>query len=95
MASSQVAQNQTDTSFNKVDARAGQRDKVDLTTVENVDIVDDGMVKGELDLEGHRQGKADYSGFAQKTDRDEIKLVRKMDIRIMLSLWSMYWLNYL
>ncbi len=39
--------------------------------------------------------KADYSGFAQKTDPAEIKLVRKLDVRIMLSLWSMYWLNYL
>lgn len=39
--------------------------------------------------------KGDYSGFTQKTDPKEIKLVRKMDIYIMLSLWSMYWLNYL
>lgn len=37
----------------------------------------------------------DYSGFTQKTDPREIKLVRKLDIYIMTSLWSMYWLNYL
>lgn len=38
---------------------------------------------------------ADYSGFTQKTDPKEIKLVRKLDLYIMTSLWSMYWLNYL
>ena len=53
---------------------------------------------------------ADYSGFTQKTDPVEIKLVRKLDMYIMVcdflpvhlrrvdkqtSLWSMYWLNYL
>ena len=32
-------------------------------------------------------GNEDYSGFAQKTDPKEIKLVRKLDLRIMLSLW--------
>ena len=39
--------------------------------------------------------RVDYSGFAQKTDPREIKLVRKLDMYIMISLWSMYWLNYL
>ncbi len=39
--------------------------------------------------------KADYSGFVQKTDPEEIKLVRKLDKYILLSTWSMYWLNYL
>lgn len=53
--------------------------------------------------------RADYSGFVQKTDPKEIKLVRKLDMFIMVSgasalgmwahwqpsLWSMYWLNYL
>ena len=32
-------------------------------------------------------GNEDYSGFAQKTDPKEIALVRKLDVRIMLSLW--------
>lgn len=31
------------------------------------------------------QGKVDYSGFAQKTDPKEIKLVRKLDLHIMVS----------
>lgn len=39
-------------------------------------------------------GKYDYSGFATKTDPVEIKLVRKMDIYIMISLWSMYWVGW-
>lgn len=50
-----------------------------------------------------------YDGFAQKTDPAEIsefsidqrgqtditELVKKLDRYIMISLWSMYWLNYL
>ena len=38
---------------------------------------------------------AGYDGFTQKTDPKEIKLVRKLDKYIMISLWSMDWLNYL
>lgn len=34
----------------------------------------------------------DYSGAVAKTDQDEINLVRKMDIRIMPTLWAMYFL---
>lgn len=49
----------------------------------------------ELDGDNVKGDRVDYSGFAKKSDPVEIKLVRKMDIRIMLSLWSMYWLNYL
>jgi len=30
-------------------------------------------------------GKVDYSGFSQKTDPKEIKLVRKLDLHIMVS----------
>lgn len=37
----------------------------------------------------------DYSGAHGKTDPAEIKLVRKLDMWIMPTLWSMYWLNYL
>lgn len=58
------------------------------------------MVENTLDPEGASinekeliDPKADYSGFTQKTDPREIKLVRKLDIYIMTSLWSMYWLN--
>lgn len=61
-------------------------EKGDVAYLETTEVLDGGEPV---------KGKADYSGFAQKSDPREIKLVRKMDIRIMLSLWSMYWLNYL
>ncbi|KAF4556376.1 MFS-type transporter-like protein 11 [Elsinoe fawcettii] len=37
----------------------------------------------------------DYSGAREKSDPAEIKLVRKLDLRIMPILWAMYFLNYL
>ncbi|KAF3937908.1 hypothetical protein ABW19_dt0209508 [Dactylella cylindrospora] len=37
----------------------------------------------------------DYSGASKKTDPAEIKLVRKLDLRVMPILWAMYFLNYL
>lgn len=37
----------------------------------------------------------DYSGAVAKTDEVEIRLVRKLDYRIMPTLWAMYFLNYL
>ncbi|KAF4975956.1 hypothetical protein FZEAL_7308 [Fusarium zealandicum] len=37
----------------------------------------------------------DYSGATAKTDPAEIKLVKKLDLWIMPTLWLMYWLNYL
>ncbi|KAF5596050.1 vitamin H transporter [Fusarium subglutinans] len=39
--------------------------------------------------------EADYSGAVKKTDPAEIRLVRKLDFRIMPTLWAMYFLNYL
>ncbi|KAK8100392.1 major facilitator superfamily domain-containing protein [Apiospora kogelbergensis] len=39
--------------------------------------------------------EGDYSGAHRKTDPAEIKLVRKLDLWIMPTLWLMYWLNYL
>lgn len=38
--------------------------------------------------------EADYSGAVKKTDPAEISLVRKLDYRIMPTLWAMYFLNY-
>ena len=38
------------------------------------------------------QENGDYSGAVAKTDQDEINLVRKMDFRIMPTLWAMYFL---
>lgn len=37
----------------------------------------------------------DYSGSGKKTDPVEIKLVKRLDMFIMPTLWLMYWLNYL
>ncbi|OJJ36354.1 hypothetical protein ASPWEDRAFT_108783 [Aspergillus wentii DTO 134E9] len=39
--------------------------------------------------------KGDYSGAQKKTNPVEIRLVRKLDMWIMPTLWLMYWLNYL
>lgn len=41
-----------------------------------------------------KQPGVDYSGAAAKSDTAEIALVRKLDYRIMPTLWSMYFLNY-
>lgn len=46
------------------------------------------------DEEGLTAG-VDYSGAQSKTDPAEIKLVKKLDLWIMPTLWIMYWLNYL
>ncbi|KAK5949530.1 hypothetical protein OHC33_009336 [Knufia fluminis] len=39
--------------------------------------------------------KGDYSGAVAKTDKVEIALVKKLDRRILPTLWAMYFLNYL
>lgn len=41
-----------------------------------------------------QQSGGDYSGAVAKSDPAEISLVRKLDYRIMPTLWSMYFLNY-
>ena len=38
---------------------------------------------------------ADYSGAAAKIAATEVGLVRKLDFRIMPTLWAMYFLKYL
>ncbi|KAJ5327652.1 hypothetical protein N7452_008042 [Penicillium brevicompactum] len=49
-----------------------------------------------IDEEKRKQLKdVDYSGATKKTDPAEIRLVRKLDLWIMPTLWLMYWLNYL
>ncbi|KAK1483667.1 major facilitator superfamily transporter [Colletotrichum tamarilloi] len=48
-----------------------------------------------LDDEKRPAVAVDYSGAAAKTDPTEIKLVRKLDLWVMPTLWLMYWLNYL
>ncbi|KFZ01962.1 hypothetical protein V500_00517 [Pseudogymnoascus sp. VKM F-4518 (FW-2643)] len=63
-----------------------QLEKPTLHTIENV-LADD---------EKSRSGPAtDYAGATEKTDPIEIALVKKLDMRIMPALWSMYFLNYL
>lgn len=40
----------------------------------------------------HNVEAGDYSGAVAKTDPEEMKLVRKLDVRIMTILWAMYFL---
>jgi hypothetical protein len=58
------------------------------------------MVHHEEDTESAKKEAGvippgDYAGATEKTDPVEIALVRKLDIRIMPTLWAMYFLNYL
>ncbi|KAK7732593.1 hypothetical protein SLS63_004848 [Diaporthe eres] len=52
-------------------------------------------VSGDDEKGGGPQPGADYSGAVKKTSPEEIALVRKLDMRIMPTLWCMYFLNYL
>jgi hypothetical protein len=54
-------------------------EKIDIAQIESAEAAQEG----------------DYSGFTQKTDPKEIRLVRKLDMHIMPSLWAMYFMNYL
>jgi len=47
-----------------------------------------------LKEEGVMTGNLDYSGATAKSDPLEISLVKKLDYRIMPTLWAMYFLNY-
>ncbi|OAL45126.1 MFS general substrate transporter [Pyrenochaeta sp. DS3sAY3a] len=48
------------------------------------------------DVDHEKQGtNLDYSGAHAKTSQEEIKLVKKLDLWIMPTLWLMFWLNYL
>ena len=49
---------------------------------------------GDLEKKGVLRDDVDYSGAAKKSSPEEIALVRKLDIRIMPTLWCMYFLNY-
>ncbi|KAK5072418.1 hypothetical protein LTR64_005112 [Lithohypha guttulata] len=67
-----------------LDQRSVRDEKVDVAQSEY-------MV--ESDKESHEP--LDYSGAHEKTDPAEIKLVKRLDLFIMPTLWAMYWLNYL
>ncbi|KAL4816236.1 major facilitator superfamily domain-containing protein [Aspergillus spinulosporus] len=47
-----------------------------------------------IDNEKASRARGDYSGAVTKTDPREIKLVRKLDMRVMPIVWAMYFLNY-
>ncbi|CAJ2504960.1 Uu.00g123540.m01.CDS01 [Anthostomella pinea] len=54
----------------------------------------DGISDGPMDAKGVPYSRRDYAGAQAKTDPLEIKLVRKLDMRIMPVLWLMYFFNY-
>ncbi|KAH7357405.1 major facilitator superfamily domain-containing protein [Pyrenochaeta sp. MPI-SDFR-AT-0127] len=58
---------------------------------------DSGAIKTEYSKADERNigSDADYSGAVKKTSAEEIRLVKKLDRRIMGILWAMYFLNYL
>lgn len=56
--------------------------------------VDDLHVEDLKTFDRTNENEGDYSGATSKTDTVEIRLVRKLDMRIMPILWMMYFLNY-
>lgn len=48
----------------------------------------------ETNLKEVQTVTGDYSGATAKVDEREIALVRKLDWRIMPTLWCMYFMNY-
>ena len=58
----------------------------------------DSFVEVAVDETGEKKAAArdgaDYSGAVEKSSPEEIRLVRKLDLRIMPTLWCMYFLNY-
>ncbi|SPO07419.1 related to putative tartrate transporter [Cephalotrichum gorgonifer] len=60
----------------------------------NEDFLERVETRADDEKGGVREG-ADYSGAVKKSSPEEIKLVRKLDFRIMPTLWAMYFLNYL
>jgi hypothetical protein len=60
--------------------KAGKNGAI-ATHMEETTVINDEKIK-----------QGDYSGAVQKTDRAEIALVRKLDMRIMPALFCMYFL---
>jgi hypothetical protein len=48
----------------------------------------------DMQSEHIQQPAGDYAGAVAKNDPVEIALVRKLDMRIMPTVWAMYFLNY-
>lgn len=51
-------------------------------------------VEDVASIQADEKAQGDYSGATAKVDPVEIRLVRKLDFRIMPILWAMYFLNY-
>ena len=68
-----------------------QDEKARVDTFENTEENRSGLNKHI----GVFEGNLEYSGATKKTDPAEIALVKKLDYRIMPTLWAMYFLNYL
>lgn len=49
----------------------------------------------DIPLKDIEASNGDYAGALAKTDPVELALVRKLDMRIMPTLWAMYFMNYL
>lgn len=49
-------------------------------------------VEDSRSMKGENSKQGDYSGAVNKTDKVEIALVRKLDMRIMPALFCMYFL---
>jgi hypothetical protein len=57
--------------------------------------LENGLGDPELNVkESHTPPLGDYSGAVAKDDPAELALVRKLDWRIMPTLWCMYFMNY-
>jgi hypothetical protein len=68
----------------------GHRDEPLATEKRDEAFVEDARSVDEKAQRNH----GDYSGAVAKTDPAEIRLVRKLDRRIMPIVWAMYFLNY-
>ena len=65
-----------------------------MVTTQKYDAEEGHIEDAKLKSDQMAQPDADYAGAVSKSDPTEIALVRKLDYRIMPTLWSMYFLNY-
>lgn len=69
-------------------------DKAPPTPVLDSKEIGNSHVEDVDSIHADEKAQGDYSGATAKVDPVEIKLVRKLDFRIMPILWAMYFLNY-
>lgn len=72
-------------------ASTGKNEKPHSIRVEDSTTADSCSAE-EKHVDESRSGAADYSGAVKKSSPEEIRLVRKLDRRIMGILWAMYFL---